>query len=49
MRPSWVSVQNSRVVTEADLLWRCRARVRVWLGRCEAQRIVASGSCGEHA
>jgi hypothetical protein len=29
MRPSWVSVQNNRVVTEADLLWRCRARVGV--------------------
>jgi hypothetical protein len=49
MRPSWISVQNTRVVIEADLLWRCRARVRVLLGRWEAQRIVASGSYGEHA
>jgi hypothetical protein len=27
----------------------CRARLRVWLGRWEAQRIVAFRICGEHA
>jgi len=40
MGKSWRSVSGSRVTTEANLVWRCRARLRVWLGRCEAQRIV---------
>jgi len=42
MGSRWRSVCVAALATEADLLWCCRARVRVWLGRWEAQRIVAS-------
>ena len=34
--------EGAVVANEAELLWRARTRARVWSGRSDAQRIVAS-------